>query len=120
MLILAYHSLQLFLWLDEALFEFNKSIGLNPENLEIRVKMAKVYAKKGFVSKAFEELKKLKNEHPTFAPARLALGVLLYGNGNIIEAQNEWERVLAIEPKNSEAEMYLNLSQTATETSLKI
>lgn len=103
---------------DEALFEYNKAVQLDPENLGPRVKVAKVYAKKGFIAKAFDELKKLKNEHPEYVPARIALGILYYGNGNIIEAQTEWERVLSKDPGNHEAAMYLNLSRTATETTL--
>ncbi len=103
---------------DEALFEFNKASGLDPENLEIKIKSAKVYAKKGFMGKAKEELKQLKNENPHFVPARIALGILLYGNGNIIEAQAEWERALVKEPRNEEALMYLNIAKTATETTL--
>ena len=101
---------------DEALFEFNKVIGLDPENLEARIKISKVYAKKGFVVKAIEELRNLKNEEPSYAPARIALGVIHYGNGNVIEAQTEWEKVLIKDPFNSEANMYMNLSKTATET----
>ncbi len=101
---------------DEALFEFNKVVGLDAENLEARVKIAKVYAKKGFVVKAIEELRNLKNEEPSYAPARIALGVIHYGNGNVIEAQTEWEKVLIKDPFNSEASMYMNLSKTATET----
>ena len=104
---------------DEALFEYNKATGLSPENLDARIKIAKVYAKKGFVSKAYEELRTLKNENPSFTPARIALGVLHYGNGKVLEAQSEWERVLVKEPGNEEAKMYLNLSKTATETKLK-
>jgi tetratricopeptide (TPR) repeat protein len=103
---------------DEALFEYNKVVALDPENLEARIKVAKVYAKKGFISKAIEELNKLKNEEPHYAPARIALGVIHYGNGNVIGAQTEWEKVLLKDPYNSEATMYLNLSRTATETSL--
>lgn len=104
---------------DEALFEFNKVVALDSENLEARIKIAKVYAKKGFLAKALEELRTLRNEQPAFAPARIALGVLHYGNGNIIEAQTEWEKVLLKDPFNAEATMYLNLSRTATETTLK-
>ena len=48
---------------DEALFEYKKSSALDPENLDIKLKMAKVLAKKGFISKAIDELKKLKNEN---------------------------------------------------------
>ena len=103
---------------DEALFEYNKAVALDPENLELRVKVAKVYAKKGFISKAFEELRKLKNEHPSYFPARIALGVLHYGKGNILQAQTEWENVLAFEPHHKQASMYINLSKTATETTL--
>ena len=104
---------------DEALFEFNKVVGLDSENLEARIKIAKVYAKKGFTSKAIEELRNLKNEEPNYAPARIALGVIHYGNGNVLEAQSEWEKVLMKDPFHSEANMYLNLSRTATETNLK-
>jgi tetratricopeptide (TPR) repeat protein len=103
---------------DEALFEYNKAVGLNPDNFEIRIKIAKLYAKKGFMNKAFEELNKIKAENPHFAPNRIALGILHYGSGNIIEAQAEWERVLTFEPLNEEASMYLNLSKTATETTI--
>ncbi|OFZ25147.1 MAG: hypothetical protein A2381_11940 [Bdellovibrionales bacterium RIFOXYB1_FULL_37_110] len=103
---------------DEALYEYNKVNALNPEHLETRIKVAKVYSKKGFVSKAFDELRKLKTENPGFIPARIALGILFYGNGKVLEAQNEWRNVLVKDPYNSEAKMYLNLSETATETSI--
>ena len=101
---------------DEALFEYEKASKLDDSNLDIRVKIAKVYAKKNFINKAFEELKTLKNEHPSFVPARMALGVLYYGNGQVIQAQTEWEKVLAKNPMSEEAAMYMNLSKTATET----
>lgn len=104
---------------DEALFEYNKVTALDPENLEARIKIAKVYAKKGFIAKAIEELRNLKNEEPSYAPARIALGVIHYGNGNVLEAQAEWEKVLLKDPFHSEASMYMNLSRTATETNLK-
>jgi tetratricopeptide (TPR) repeat protein len=103
---------------DEALFEYNKASSLDPDNLEIRVKVAKTYAKKNFSAKALDELKRLKNEHPNYLPGRVALGVLYYGCGKILEAQHEWENVLSKEPRNQEAGMYLNLSRTATETTL--
>ena len=93
---------------------------LDPDNLEIRIKVAKTYAKKGFTSKAFEELKRLKNEHPAYMPARIALGLLYYGNGNIIEAQAEWQNVLSRDPNHPDAVMYLQLSRSATETTVTI
>lgn len=103
---------------DEALFEYNKASSLDPENLEIRLKIAKVYAKKNFVAKASEELKKLKTENPNYSQARIALGILYFGSGKILEAQTEWQQVLSKEPSNKEALMYMNLSKTATETTI--
>ncbi len=106
--------------IDEALFEYNKAATLDPDNLEIRIKVAKAYTKKGFTSKAFEELKRLKNEQPGYMPARIAMGLLYYGNGNIIEAQSEWQNVLSREPNHPEAMMYINLSRSATETTISL
>jgi len=103
---------------DEALFEYEKAIGLDPSNLECRIKVAKVYAKRGFTSKALDELKKLLNEHPSYMPARMALGILYYGMGRVLEAQTEWEKVASREPFNAEAKMYLNLTKNSTETHL--
>ncbi|MCO4753881.1 MAG: tetratricopeptide repeat protein [Bacteriovoracaceae bacterium] len=105
---------------DESLFEYNKASALDPENLEIGIKVAKVYSKKGFLSKAIEVLKKLKNENPGYTPARVALGLLHYGTGNVLEAQTEWQNALAKDPSNEELQMYLNLSKSATETNLSI
>lgn len=105
---------------EEALFEYNKAATLDSDNLEIRIKVAKTYTKKGFTSKAFDELKRLKNEHPGYMPARIALGLLYYGNGNIIEAQAEWQNVLSREPNHQEALMYVNLSRGATETTVTL
>lgn len=105
---------------DEALFEYNKAIALDTENLEVRIKVAKCYSKKGFLSKAVEELKRLKTENPGYLPARMALGLLYYGSGNVIEAQSEWQGVLSRDPKHQEATMYLNLSKGATETLISI
>jgi Tfp pilus assembly protein PilF len=90
----------------------------NKQHLEIRIKIAKTYTKKGFTSKAFDELKRLKNEHPGYMPGRIAMGLLFYGNGNIIEAQSEWQNVLSRDPSHPEAQMYLQLSRGATETTI--
>ena len=103
---------------DEALQDYGKAYSLNPENHEIRIKIAKVLSKKGYVSKAFDELKKLKSEQPSYIPARIALGLLHYGKGNAVEAQSEWQNALRKDPSNEELQMYLNLSKSATETNL--
>lgn len=103
---------------EESLFEYGKSIELDPGMLEARVKMAKIYSKKGFQAKAFETLIKLKNDEPDYILGRTALGLLHYSKGNTLEAQSEWEVALKKDPQNEELKMYLKLSRSATETNL--
>lgn len=103
---------------EESLSEYVKAKNLDPENLNIRVKIAKVYSKKKYFSKAIEELRLIKSENPNFLPARLALGLHYYSNGKIIEAQSEWRNIIHKDPDHKEARMYLKLSQSATEVSL--
>ncbi|MGK0366979.1 MAG: tetratricopeptide (TPR) repeat protein [Thermoproteota archaeon] len=103
---------------DEAIFEYNKAISLDPNHLEVRIKVAKVFSKKGYKARALDELRKLKSEFPDYVPARIALGLLHYGNGDVLSAQTEWQNVLSKDPKHEEALMYFNLSSNSTETSL--
>ncbi len=103
---------------EEALLEYQKVIALDPKNLEARIRISKVYAKKGYTAKASEELITLKNEYPNYTPARMALGLLLFSNQKVIEAQSEWQKILEIDPDHAEAKMYLEMSESATETSL--
>ena len=105
---------------DEALIEYNKSWTLDQTRLEVRIKIAKVYSKKGYHSKSIEVLKSLKSEFPHYVPAKTALGLLYYGSGNVIEAQSEWKQALSQDPKNEELKMYLKLSHSATETNLRV
>lgn len=103
---------------DEALFEYNKTIALDPSNLEARIKVGKVYAKKGFIAKSIDELKRLKREHPSYHPVRIALGLLYFSHDKVIEAQKEWRNILSLDPGNEDAKMYLKMSESATETRL--
>lgn len=103
---------------NDALLEYNKSSVLAPTDLLVKLKIAQLYAKKGFLTKSFDELKKLKNKYPNYMPARVALGILYYGDGNILKAQSEWSKVRGLDPQNKDALTYLNLSKSATETKI--
>jgi tetratricopeptide (TPR) repeat protein len=102
---------------DEALQEYSKALLLDPTHLQIRIKIAKVYARKGFTSRALQELQTLAYENPDFLEARIQLGLLHYSTGNIIDAQIEWERVLKEDPNNIEVFQYLEMAkQSSTST----
>ena len=51
---------------DEAIEEYSKAGQLDPTILDIRIKRAKAYAKKGFLTRSMQELQQLKLEHPHF------------------------------------------------------
>jgi len=98
---------------DESIEEYGKAAVLDPTTPEIRIRLAKAYAKKGFLSRAMQELQTLKNELPKYIPARIQLGLLHYSQGNLLDAELEWEGIADIEPMNREAIAYLEMAKQA-------
>jgi len=94
---------------DESIEEYNKALILDPSNTETRVKRAKAFAKKGFLTRAIQDLQQLKIERPQSTMVGVQLGLLHYSQGNTLDAQIEWEAVLEIDPVNREATAYLDL-----------
>ena len=98
---------------DEAIEEYGKAAQLAPEVLDIRIRRAKAYAKKGYLTRSMQELQLLKREHPYFIPARIQLGLLHYSQGNVLDAELEWENIIEIEEDNREALAYLQMAKKA-------
>jgi tetratricopeptide (TPR) repeat protein len=98
---------------DEAIEEYNKAILLDPRTAEMRVKRAKAFAKKGFITRAIQDLQQLKQERPTDLSVRVQLGLLHYSQGNVLDAELEWESVLELDPVHREAIAYLDLIKSA-------
>lgn len=95
---------------DEAIDEYGKAALLDPTTLDIRIRRAKAYAKKGFLSRAIHELQQLKGQHSDYIPARIQLGLLHYSQGNVLDAELEWEQALKLDPSNREAFAYLEMA----------
>jgi tetratricopeptide (TPR) repeat protein len=98
---------------DESIEEYSKAARLDPTTLDIRIRRAKAYAKKGFFTRSMQELQQLKVEQPHFTPARIQLGLLHYSQGNILDAELEWEGVIHLDAQNREALTYLNMAKKA-------
>jgi tetratricopeptide (TPR) repeat protein len=98
---------------DEAIEEYSKAISLEPAAIEIRIRRAKAFAKKGFLTRAMQELQQLKAEHSRAIAPRIQLGLLHYSQGNLLDAEIEWESVLEIQPHHREARSYLEMSRQA-------
>ena len=96
---------------DEAIEEYGKAGRLDPTTLDIRIRKAKAYAKKGFLTRSMQELQQLKREHSHYIPARIQLGLLHYSQGNVLDAELEWENAISIEPENREAQAYLQMAK---------
>jgi tetratricopeptide (TPR) repeat protein len=94
---------------DESVEEYNKAILLDPQSIDIRVKRAKAFAKKGFITRAIQDLQQLKVERPTDLTVRIQLGLLHYSQGNVLDAELEWESVLELDPVHREAIAYIDL-----------
>jgi tetratricopeptide (TPR) repeat protein len=92
---------------DEAIDEYSKAMVLDPTDLDIRIRRAKTFAKKGFSTRATQELEQLVSEAPKYIPARIQLGLLHFSQGNQLEAELEWEEVLKQSPGNREVLSYL-------------
>lgn len=99
---------------DECLVEYEKAIRLDPGHLELWVRMAKIYERKGDKQAALNTLLELKAQSPHFIPGLLALGVQYFAQSLLVEAHREWERVLRIDPQNIQAKMYLSMSGNAS------
>ncbi|MBS1963462.1 MAG: tetratricopeptide repeat protein [Bdellovibrionales bacterium] len=100
---------------DEAIEEYSKAALLNPLHFDTRIRRAKAYARKGFVSRALQDLQSLKHDHPEHLPSRIHLGLLHYSQGNLIDAELEWEEVLRRQPDHPEAVAYLTMIRRARE-----
>ncbi|MGE0614264.1 MAG: tetratricopeptide repeat protein [Bacteriovoracia bacterium] len=98
---------------DEAVEEYNKAALLDPVDLEIQIRRAKAYAKKGYITRAIQDLQTLRDTHPRALPIRIQLGLLHYSQGNVLDAELEWEAARDIEPNNSEVYSYLEMAKTA-------
>ncbi|MGE4232183.1 MAG: tetratricopeptide repeat protein [Bacteriovoracia bacterium] len=107
---------------DDALEDYMRAQKLlspkDPQTVEIRIKLAKCYAKKGFTTRSIQELQQLCVEFPNDLQGRIHLGLMYYSQGNIIDAQLEWERAAAIDPSNEEIKTYLSMTTKATETNV--
>lgn len=103
---------------DDALEDYSRAARLDPHQLDIRIKLAKVYAKKGFTTRAIQELQQLCREAPDYVSGRVHLGLMYFSQGNVIDAQLEWERAQSQDPSNPEIQTYLEMAKQATETSV--
>jgi tetratricopeptide (TPR) repeat protein len=91
----------------EAIEEYRRAVRLGPDFVDIGVKLAVAYREAGLLGKAASELKRIIRGRRTYIPARLQLGVTMFMGGKDDLARKAWQSVLAIDPGNAAAKVYL-------------
>ena len=95
--------------LAEALSEYTKALDLCPDFADLRVRLGNVYRDMGVHHAAIAEFEHAKRIRPDYAPARIHLGVTLFSLGRVDAAIAEWQAVLASDPANKSAQLYLRM-----------
>ena len=79
-----------------------------PQFADLRVRLGNVYRDMG-VHAAIAEFEHAKRIRPDYAPARIHLGVTLFSLGRPDAAIAEWQSVLATDPTNKSAQLYIRM-----------
>jgi len=94
-----------------AIVEYHRALGLCPQYLDIRHKLALSLRDRGRQDEAVETFRQILETNPNFHQSRVNLGVTLYAAGKHAEAATEWQEVLRRDYANKSARMYLRMVQ---------
>ena len=94
---------------EQAAEEYRRALALCPTYVDIRTRLGVSLRAAGNLPAAEREFAKAKKEHPDLVGPRLQLGMTYYTSGRRNDAAREWREVLAMEPENKFAKLYLRL-----------
>jgi predicted Zn-dependent protease len=100
---------------QEALEQFYKALNLSSRRPELTMKVVECFIKTGAPDRAIKELKDLVRDFPGFLNARVRLGRLLFENGDVANAVDQWEAALQRDPNHAEAQRLIRQSQALGE-----
>ena len=103
---------------DEALEQYMKAYHLSSKKGEIALLISECYVQAGHKEKAIKELKAVIQYDSKLIKPRLKLGLILYNSHMVAEAVEQWENIIRLDPKNTEALRYLKMAQTTGITNL--
>jgi tetratricopeptide (TPR) repeat protein len=102
----AYHDAGL---LREAIREYENATALCPHFADLQTKLGTLLRETNDLPGARVRYEVALSHKPNYVPARLQLGVTLLALGEPQAAQEQWQQVIALEPENSQAKMYLRM-----------
>lgn len=103
---------------DEALEQYMKAYHLSTKKGDIALSISECYVQAGQKEKAIKELKAVIQYDSRLIKPRLKLGLILYNSHMVAEAVEQWENIIRLDPRNTEALRYLKMAQTTGITNL--
>lgn len=100
----------------EAIEQFTSAVKFAENASEIVVRIADSYVASKQAEKAVNYLRKYLDDYPTANAVRIKLGLIFYNGNRILEASEEWEKVLKFDPSHNDAKSYIKLAQNAKVT----
>lgn len=98
---------------EEALEHFQKAYSISSRKPHVGLSIVECHLKMGSKDKAIKELRNLIKEFPQFHAARNRLASMLYELNKVADAIQQWETVLAKDPKNPEATKNIKMAQSS-------
>lgn len=101
--------------LADALAQYNAAIDNDPKNYMVYYKRAAVYLAQGKSKLALPDLKMSMTLKPDFTPAVINHGNILFKQGHLERAKEDYNAVLKYDPQNKEANRQLAMTRTVEE-----
>jgi tetratricopeptide (TPR) repeat protein len=102
----AYAELQMH---DKAIAEYREALDLNPGFADVRTRLGQLLKDCGRLDDAQAELERVKRDRAGYVPARVSLGATYFAKGDKTAARDEWREVIAVDPENRTARMYIRM-----------
>jgi tetratricopeptide (TPR) repeat protein len=99
----------------EAVLEFRRALGLAPDFVDIRTRLAKALTDAGECEEAAEQLRLILDERPNYTQAALQLALLAISSGDQEEAKLILAQILEQQPDHQRANAYMRMLEHNTQ-----
>jgi len=96
----------------EAIDQLKRAVELCPTFADLQTRLGSLYRDNDSFALARHHYEAARAANPAYMPARVLLGVTLLSLGEIDQAIAEWREVIALDPGNRSAQMYLRMAES--------